>query len=183
MCTTSCGSGLWEQTKPKAFLASSCFSTPQHCTQASFQLFGTYVNISAGAHWSPGDAAWLQHGQVMPMGSKNSPSPCCHSSLGWDRRDLAGTGHQLHQLPFGERAAVGLVLLRQFYGFVLVLCLCGFCLSAPNGLLTCGSRSEADNCFPSLINRYKMSAQGACFQLIAVHLMPDVGYLLYQGDL
>lgn len=64
------------------------------------------------------------------------------------------------------------------------LSLCSACAGfAPNGLLTCGSRSEADNCFSSLINRYKMSARGARFQLIAVHLMPDVGYLLYQGDL
>lgn len=61
---------------------------------------------------------------------------------------------------------------------------CSACTGfASNELLTCGSRSEAGNCFPSLINRYKMSAQGACFQLITVRLMPDVGYLLYQGDL
>lgn len=61
------------------------------------------------------------------MGSKHSPSPCCHCRLGWDRGDLAGTGHQLHQLPSGERAEVDLVLLRQCYGFVHVLCLRRFC--------------------------------------------------------
>lgn len=38
--------------------------------------------------------------------------------------------------------------------------------STPNGLLIFGGRSKADNCFPFLINRYKMPAQGAHFQLI-----------------
>lgn len=38
MCTKSCGSMLQEQMRPKAFLAFSCFSLPQRCTQAVFQL-------------------------------------------------------------------------------------------------------------------------------------------------
>lgn len=168
MCTKSCGSVLQEQMRPKGFFwLSPVFLSPSTAPRLFFSWgFGNVFVLMARL-----ESAWLR--EMLPGSSPSrrcpravsaAPRPC-HDHRGHVRdRDI-----QLLRLHFKERAGGCLGFAKAKLG----VCPCALpaqglllLLSAPNGLLTSGGRSKADNCFPSLINRYKMSAQGARSQLI-----------------
>lgn len=168
MCTESCGSVLQEQMRPKGFFwLSPVFLSPSTAPRLFFSWgFGNVFVLMARL-----ESAWplemlpgSSPSRRCPRAVSAAPRPC-HDHRGHVRdRDI-----QLLHLHVKERAGSCLGFAKAKLG----VCPCALpaqglllLLSAPNGLLTSGGRSKADNCFPSLINRYKMSAQGARSQLI-----------------
>lgn len=182
MCVQPRGSRLQEQMRPRAFLAFSPFPPPlplelhPGCFSAAVLITCLYKHPS----WNlPPSLETLPASNLEQTMSPRVLTPSSASSslkgqqqrchLG-GRKDLMVTG-DIQLFQFLLNTSFGVWLGSADDGSCLSLCpactgLLSAHLSSPNGLLAFGGRSKADNCFPFLINRYKMPAQGAHFQLI-----------------